>query len=56
MVIEHELGEEIEGAIEYAVGVWTRWLTTYPKRLTSKDDAHTSKIIKKFKYSFPIES
>jgi hypothetical protein len=35
-VVEAEMGEEIEGAIEYSVGVWTRWLTTYPKRLIEK--------------------
>lgn len=40
LLLEHEFGEEIEGTVEYSVGVWARWLTTYPKRLLKKDSKY----------------
>jgi hypothetical protein len=33
--------EEVEGAMEYAVSMWSRWLTTFPTRLETKDTWHT---------------
>lgn len=36
LVLEHEFEEEIENATEYGVGMWTRWLTTYPTNLAKK--------------------
>lgn len=39
---EHEFtNEEVEGATEYSVSMWTRWLMTYPQRILIKDDLHS---------------
>ena len=43
ILASHDFEEEIEGTIEYSVGVWARWLTTYPKRILKKDGLYSSR-------------
>ena len=38
---EHTFGEEVEGSQEYVVALWSRWLTTYPRRLPVKQLYHS---------------
>lgn len=35
-LIDKKFEEEIEGASEYSISVWSRWLTTYPEILQKK--------------------
>ena len=40
-LMSHDFGEEVMGSNSYAVGMWTRWLTTYPTRILGKEDSHS---------------